>query len=242
MTCMHCCCVFYNIVFELSLSLLFLSVDNSHTQLWRLPPIPSTSNTAPVRHPCVICTEHTAFPRLAVAATICSLNHACALLLYVSVAFADCGMPPEYCEYSPSFEKCKPWLKEHYPHLYPALFSTPSEGAPGTCHAAMPPSCKCTFSIGMRDFAGTAAPAAPVAGAGVEGITSGVAALKTEDRPASPSSAGASDDDKKKPTSTLSNKQHSIPRMTAATVGSYHVCIFMVVCCRESCWWSGWFI
>jgi len=32
-----------------------------------------------------------------------------------------CGLPPEYCEFGPSFEKCKPWLQEHCPDLYPNL-------------------------------------------------------------------------------------------------------------------------
>ena len=32
-----------------------------------------------------------------------------------------CGLPPEYCEYGPCFELCKPWLKEHHTDLYPDL-------------------------------------------------------------------------------------------------------------------------
>jgi len=32
-----------------------------------------------------------------------------------------CGLPPEYCEFGPSFEKCKPWLIENCPNLYPNL-------------------------------------------------------------------------------------------------------------------------
>jgi len=32
-----------------------------------------------------------------------------------------CGLPPEYCEFGPSFEKCKPWLIENVPDLYPNL-------------------------------------------------------------------------------------------------------------------------
>jgi len=38
-------------------------------------------------------------------------------ILYCGV----CGLPPEYCEYGPSFDKCKPWLIEHCPGLYPNL-------------------------------------------------------------------------------------------------------------------------
>jgi len=32
-----------------------------------------------------------------------------------------CSLPPEYCEFGPSFEKCKPWLLENCPDLYPQL-------------------------------------------------------------------------------------------------------------------------
>ncbi|KAJ3694088.1 hypothetical protein LUZ60_009568 [Juncus effusus] len=34
-----------------------------------------------------------------------------------------CGLPAEYCEFGPDFEKCKPWLRSHAPNLYPDLFS-----------------------------------------------------------------------------------------------------------------------
>ncbi|GBG74016.1 hypothetical protein CBR_g17727 [Chara braunii] len=32
-----------------------------------------------------------------------------------------CGLPPEYCEFGPDFVKCKPWLLENCPDLYPDL-------------------------------------------------------------------------------------------------------------------------
>eukprot|EP01114_Cavostelium_apophysatum_P022397 TRINITY_DN808_c0_g1_i1.p1 TRINITY_DN808_c0_g1~~TRINITY_DN808_c0_g1_i1.p1 ORF type:complete len:208 (+),score=51.80 TRINITY_DN808_c0_g1_i1:26-625(+) len=32
-----------------------------------------------------------------------------------------CGLPPEYCEFGPNFEKCKPWLMKNCPGLYPNL-------------------------------------------------------------------------------------------------------------------------
>ncbi|RRT40050.1 hypothetical protein GW17_00014558 [Ensete ventricosum] len=32
-----------------------------------------------------------------------------------------CGLPAEYCEFGPDFEKCKPWLRCHAPDLYPDL-------------------------------------------------------------------------------------------------------------------------
>lgn len=34
---------------------------------------------------------------------------------------AVCSMPAEYCEFSPDFEKCKPWLIKNVPDLYPQL-------------------------------------------------------------------------------------------------------------------------
>lgn len=32
-----------------------------------------------------------------------------------------CSLPAEYCEFGPDFEKCKPWLIQNAPHLYPDL-------------------------------------------------------------------------------------------------------------------------
>nr|GEV23181.1 translation machinery-associated protein 22-like [Tanacetum cinerariifolium] len=32
-----------------------------------------------------------------------------------------CGLPAEYCEFGPDFEKCKPWLIQNTPNLYPNL-------------------------------------------------------------------------------------------------------------------------
>ena len=28
-----------------------------------------------------------------------------------------CSLPPEYCEYGPSYEECLPWIRENMPHL-----------------------------------------------------------------------------------------------------------------------------
>lgn len=36
----------------------------------------------------------------------------------------NCSLPPEYCRYTPRFEKCKPWLKDNCPELYPDLFAS----------------------------------------------------------------------------------------------------------------------
>lgn len=38
-----------------------------------------------------------------------------------------CGLPPEYCEFGPNFEKCKPWILEHCPEVYPNLLSLNDE-------------------------------------------------------------------------------------------------------------------
>ncbi|XP_058213671.1 translation machinery-associated protein 22 [Rhododendron vialii] len=32
-----------------------------------------------------------------------------------------CGLPAEYCEFGPDFEKCKPWLIHNAPDVYPDL-------------------------------------------------------------------------------------------------------------------------
>lgn len=34
---------------------------------------------------------------------------------------AVCSLPAEYCEFGPDFEKCKPWIVQNAPHLYPDL-------------------------------------------------------------------------------------------------------------------------
>eukprot|EP00850_Spirogloea_muscicola_P004028 SM000017S02768 [mRNA] locus=s17:152483:154743:+ [translate_table: standard] len=38
-----------------------------------------------------------------------------------------CSMPPEYCEFGPDFSKCKPWLLENFPKLYPELQKAEAE-------------------------------------------------------------------------------------------------------------------
>lgn len=30
-----------------------------------------------------------------------------------------CGLPAEYCEFGPDFERCKPWLRANAPGVYP---------------------------------------------------------------------------------------------------------------------------
>ncbi|RWR82761.1 translation machinery-associated protein 22 [Cinnamomum micranthum f. kanehirae] len=38
-----------------------------------------------------------------------------------------CGLPAEYCEFGPDFEKCKPWLIQNVPNLYPDLLKEANE-------------------------------------------------------------------------------------------------------------------
>ncbi|XP_020089269.1 translation machinery-associated protein 22 isoform X2 [Ananas comosus] len=38
-----------------------------------------------------------------------------------------CGLPAEYCEFGPDFDKCKPWLRQNAPHLYPDLLNDAKE-------------------------------------------------------------------------------------------------------------------
>lgn len=37
---------------------------------------------------------------------------------------AVCGLPPEYCQWGEDFERCKPWLRENCPELYPEVFGS----------------------------------------------------------------------------------------------------------------------
>lgn len=34
-----------------------------------------------------------------------------------------CSLPPEYCEFGSDFDKCKPWLIQNVPDLYPNLLN-----------------------------------------------------------------------------------------------------------------------
>ncbi|ELR19102.1 eukaryotic translation initiation factor SUI1 family protein [Acanthamoeba castellanii str. Neff] len=38
-----------------------------------------------------------------------------------------CGLPAEYCEFGPDFNRCKPWLIEHCPEIYPSLIKKEGE-------------------------------------------------------------------------------------------------------------------
>ncbi|KAK3014720.1 hypothetical protein RJ639_008390, partial [Escallonia herrerae] len=46
----------------------------------------------------------------------------------VQVLYCEiCGLPPEYCEFGPDFEKCKPWLIKNAPDVYPDLIKEASD-------------------------------------------------------------------------------------------------------------------
>ncbi|XP_022729798.1 translation machinery-associated protein 22-like isoform X2 [Durio zibethinus] len=47
------------------------------------------------------------------------------LVLYCQV----CGLPAEYCEFGPEFDKCKPWLIQNAPDLYPDLLKANAKEA-----------------------------------------------------------------------------------------------------------------
>lgn len=34
-----------------------------------------------------------------------------------------CSLPPEYCEFGSDFDKCKPWLIQNAPDVYPHLLN-----------------------------------------------------------------------------------------------------------------------
>jgi len=55
-------------------------------------------------------------PKIIVFREAILFNHQSTSRIYVV-----CGLPPDFCEFGPSFEQCKPWLKEHCPDLYPEL-------------------------------------------------------------------------------------------------------------------------
>ncbi|CAF1786688.1 unnamed protein product [Brassica oleracea] len=48
-----------------------------------------------------------------------------AKVLYCGV----CSLPAEYCEFGPDFGRCKPWLVENAPDLYPDLLKEANEKA-----------------------------------------------------------------------------------------------------------------
>uniref|UniRef100_A0A0D3EKM7 Translation machinery-associated protein 22 n=1 Tax=Oryza barthii TaxID=65489 RepID=A0A0D3EKM7_9ORYZ len=47
-----------------------------------------------------------------------------------------CGLPAEYCEFGPDFERCKPWLRANAPGVYPdELLASSSSAAAGSTSA-----------------------------------------------------------------------------------------------------------
>jgi hypothetical protein len=51
-----------------------------------------------------------------------------------------CGLPAEYCEFGPDFERCKPWLRAHAPGVYPDdLVAASSSPGSSRCRALLAP-------------------------------------------------------------------------------------------------------
>ncbi|XP_065055195.1 density-regulated protein-like [Rhopilema esculentum] len=42
-----------------------------------------------------------------------------------------CGLPPEFCEYGPDFDKCKAWLEQHDPSLLTSIANMNLDSAEG---------------------------------------------------------------------------------------------------------------
>eukprot|EP00397_Hematodinium_sp_SG-2012_P044595 GEMP01049848.1.p1 GENE.GEMP01049848.1~~GEMP01049848.1.p1 ORF type:complete len:248 (+),score=67.92 GEMP01049848.1:41-784(+) len=40
-----------------------------------------------------------------------------------------CGLPPDFCNYGPKWEECRPWVLEHFPQYYPDLAGLSLEDA-----------------------------------------------------------------------------------------------------------------
>ncbi len=58
-------------------------------------------------------------------------------VLHLIRANSVCGLPAEYCEFGPDFNRCKPWLIEHCPEIYPSLIK--KEGEEGEEKGMSPP-------------------------------------------------------------------------------------------------------
>ena len=59
------------------------------------------------------------------------------LNLYCVLVHAVCGFPPEYCEFGSSITRCKTWLEQTHPDVYPEYYSegttVPSRQATHEC-------------------------------------------------------------------------------------------------------------
>jgi hypothetical protein len=49
------------------------------------------------------------------------------LTLLFSFFFLVCGMPPEYCEFGATFDRCRVWIQEHCPEVLESLPQQPTE-------------------------------------------------------------------------------------------------------------------
>lgn len=72
-----------------------------------------------------------------------------------------CGLPAEYCEFGPDFERCKPWLRAHAPGVYPDdLVAGPSSSGssrrPSLPRSAPPSLTRMMCLLGLSGRAGGA--------------------------------------------------------------------------------------
>ena len=76
----------------------------------------------------------------------------------------DCSLPPEFCEYGVKFETCKPWLREHAPHLYPQLLAPPAAPAGVESAGVAPPTSAASGDGGVGALTEAVAALAAVGG------------------------------------------------------------------------------
>lgn len=48
-----------------------------------------------------------------------------------------CGLPPDFCRYGPSWERCKPWCLENYPEYFPDLAGASLDDAKKSAQAVV---------------------------------------------------------------------------------------------------------
>jgi hypothetical protein len=54
--------------------------------------------------------------------------------IFESIYYPVCGLPAEYCEFGPDFNRCKPWLIANCPEVYPELIPKEGEEKKGMCY------------------------------------------------------------------------------------------------------------
>lgn len=79
----------------------------------------------------------------------------------------NCTMPPEFCQFGPKYEGCKPWLREHFPHLLPS--AAPAAVAPVAPTASADGSPEADLSkLSLSEGGAASASSTPAAGSSDE--------------------------------------------------------------------------